>query len=322
MKIILFLVLSLPIFADGPAKPDWAKRQKTKIQKGDTVRFLGVAESISLDKAKKESKMDAYLQLTELSTDKNQIMGKTVMQNSLNSSRSDTDIAAISPILKVDFENFEQYWEKVDGKWIVYTDAIVKKGKLEKSIKEAVMIPAKKMYPEYFDSFQTSEINEDYERSKTLLDKHWSIRWAPITTDGFYILDLGLEYNILRRLISIETFYSLKSDTKDSNGSLTEEITTTRQKYGATLFFSPYRKFNKTFSIGLGYQTKRDDLERDSGANETETIRKSSDNSPIVKIRYRKSFEDSGWGYEINLKFEDEEEIKNNTAAIGFFYSF
>ena len=131
-----------------------------------------------------------------------------------------------------------------------------------------------------------------------------------------------IELNFFRRLLSVETFYSIKSDSKDGNGPLTEETLTTRQKYGATLYFSPYRKFNKTFSIGLGYQLKRDDIEKETGANEREVLLKNKDSSPLVKLRYRKSFEDSGWGYEINIKFEDKDNLKNNTAAIGFFYSF
>jgi hypothetical protein len=261
--------------------------------------------------------------MTELVSKSVTIFSKSAMSSGLEQTSSKQKVVSFTNAVQVPMAKKRRFYERATGKYVSYTDIAVKTVDINKIKSQSTDIAFDKAVSAEELDTSINDVNQNYEKSLGLLDRNMAFYYNPFSTDGFYAFSIGGGYSFFRRLISIDMFYSYKiiDDETENTRFGTRTTSAYKSKVGANLNISLYRKYNQTLSIGVGFTSMTYEKTVDV-AGDSMTLDKKERFSGSALIRYRKEFDASQWGYQIDLKSEDYREPSRLTGSIGLYMSF
>jgi hypothetical protein len=324
--VLTFILTSCASLYDAP-KPKWAEREDVQLKDGELTWFLGSANSRNSKEAKAESDLDSKKNITELVSKNVNLFSKSMVEDRVDDARSRNKVFSYSDVLPVPLEKKRVYSERVDGRYIHYTDIAVKTANIQTVQKTSKPVEFDKALNQQELDTSIYDVNEEYDRGLEFLDKEHIIHWSPFNTDGSHAVSFGYERSFARRRFGIEFgFISNSNESEEYINNKGYEYDAYNKQY-IDLNYSLIRNHDSLLILTVG-GTKKSSVEGyKDGFNDKETIEKEMDLSGYAYgIKYRSLFHESDWGYQLELKQEvlsgtnkDGDEVENEQIPFGSF---
>jgi hypothetical protein len=317
-----------------PPTPEWSKRNAVEMEDENRIWYLGIGESKSLNEAIQRSEANSKGQIAEYLSKAVNVFGKNRHDETNTTSRTQSRTFTYTDVIPVPFKKKRRFYNKDEGKYTVFTDIAVSKSDIANVKETSTPIEFNKAINEDELNMNVENINDDYDRSLSFLEKKHLFHWSPITTEGLVFAHIGYEYSFFERRLGIEVSTLVHQDkdaeySSDVGGHELENI----ERHTIELNLSVYKSYKKLFIISVGYVQYSKEKGVDS--NYEEDIKEKESYSGIsTGIKYKSLFDNSNWGYQLSLysqKLEGEltketakedKELNNTFGSLGFFYGF